>query len=936
MPVKFFFTKIPFLFFLFFAALLGGYGVFNYYLTAETVKRQMGNRCLGVATAVAVLIEREPENYQIFTRTLDTESEYYQYIKKQLEKIRYANNDNIRFLYTEIRISDTEMMFVLDGEKEDARFFSPPGSTDLLTDTRRRAYETESASINESFSENSYGRLISAYAPIFSRAGTLLGLVGVDVSAEQFDDIMRFQRYTIMSSIAALALMLLILNYLLVRTSRAKERAEQENISKSAFLARMSHEIRTPMNAILGMNELMLREDLPPAVREQAISARHASVNLLAIINDILDFSKIESGRMVIVDEEYSLPSLLNDVINVIRMRLIDKPVLFTMNTACRVPHHMTGDVARLRQILFNVISNAIKYTEEGHVSLVIDAEIAGEHTAILTIEVADTGIGIREKDLGKLFGEFTQLDLRKNRAVEGTGLGLAITKRLCLAMGGDITVSSRYGVGSTFVVTLPQRIVQYVPSAKVEHREDKSVIVCESRKIYADSISRTFEDLGVKCTVVTSPAVFLQEIQNNFYSHLFISALLFERVKQVEQRLNLDALIVVLDEYEVGNPHRGSGVASIVMPAYSIPIAAILNGLTDNTEFNRTEDRNIRFIAPKARVLIVDDIHTNLRVVEGLLVPFQMLVDCALSGKEALELVQTKHYDLVLMDHMMPEMDGIEATGKIRALGEKDGYYTRLPIIALTANAMPDARTLFLQSGMNDFIAKPIEITKLYAMLEKWIPRKKQEKHAEEDAAPLSRPGIEIYGIDTKAGISMTGGNFDNYLRVLDVYHRDCLEKSKQIRNSLQEKDMALFTTYVHALKSASASIGASALAERASKLELAGINNDMAFIMEYAEPFLGELVSISKNISHCLNQILDTGSSEPDDKRFLTERLTTLREALSAIDVGVMDNVVENLRSRKWTKNVQDRLGNVYQSILLFEYEEAIRTIDNLLSDE
>jgi CheY-like chemotaxis protein/HPt (histidine-containing phosphotransfer) domain-containing protein len=717
---------------------------------------------------------------------------------------------------------------------------------------------------------------------------------------------------------------------------RAKERSEQENISKSAFLARMSHEIRTPMNAILGMNELMLREDLPPAAREQAVSARHASVNLLAIINDILDFSKIESGRMVLVDEAYSFPSLINDVISVIRMRLIDKPVLFITNIACRVPGRMTGDVVRLRQILFNVLSNAVKYTDEGHVSLVIDAAIADEHTVTLTITVADTGIGIREGDLGKLFGEFTQLDLRKNRQVEGTGLGLAITRRLCLAMGGDITVSSRYGVGSTFTVTLPQRIVQYVPSAKVEYHEDKSVLVCESRNVYADSIFRTFEDLGVKCTVVASPSVFLQEMQNNAYSHLFVSSFLFERVNKVIQHLNRNPFIVVLDEYEVGKHHYGPEVASLVMPAYSIPIATILNGEAKNTEFNKSEDKNIRFIMPKARVLLVDDIRTNLRVAEGLLAPFQMLVDCALSGKEAVDLVQMKHYDLVLMDHMMPEMDGIEATGKIRALGEKNEYYKHLPIVALTANAMSDARTMFLQSGMNDFLAKPIETAKLYAMLEKWIPREKQEKHAGGDAPPLSGPEIEIRGLNTKAGISMTGGNLDNYLRVLDIYQRDCFEKSNQLRNALQEGDIAFFTTCVDALKSASASIGASTLAERARKLELAGINNDMAFIMEHIEPFLGELVTISKKISHCLNQVLDTGNNEMGDKLFLTECLTTLRGALSAIDIGMMDNVVKDLQARKWTKNIQERLENVYQSILLFEYEEATRTIDNLLSDE
>jgi CheY-like chemotaxis protein/HPt (histidine-containing phosphotransfer) domain-containing protein len=716
---------------------------------------------------------------------------------------------------------------------------------------------------------------------------------------------------------------------------RAKERSEQENISKSAFLARMSHEIRTPMNAIMGMSELMLREDLPTAAREQAVSVRQASVNLLAILNDILDFSKIESGRMVLVEEEYSFSSLVNDVINVVRMRLIDKPVLFIANIAGRVPNRMIGDEVRLRQILFNILSNAMKYTDEGHVSLVVDVEIADEHAATLTFSVADTGIGIREEDLDKLFGEFTQLDLRKNRQVEGTGLGLAITRRLCQAMGGDIIVSSIHGAGSIFTVTLPQRIARYVPSAGVEAHEDKSVLVWEPREIYADSICRTLEDLGVQCAVVASPAACLQEMKNNSYSHLFVASFLFEKLTPIMQTLHCNPQIVALEEYGVDKPHLE--MASIALPAYSIPIANILNGATRNAEFNKIENKNIRFIAPKARVLIVDDIRTNLRVAEGLLAPFQMLVDCALSGSEAVELAQINRYDLVLMDHMMPGMDGNEATGAIRALAGKDEYYRRLPIIALTANAVSGARAMFLQSGMNDFLAKPIEIADLYAMLEKWIPREKREKYADRDAPSLSVPEIEIRGLNTKAGISMTGGKLDNYLHVLDVYQRDCFEKSNQLRNALKEGDIALFTTGVHALKSASASIGASSLAERARKLELAGINNDMAFMTEHTEPFLRELAAISENIAHCLNQDLEIRDGEAaGDTEFLTERLAVLREALSAIEVGTIDTVVESLRGKKWRKEVQEKLASVYQAILLFEYEEATRTIDSLLPDE
>ena len=933
MPGNLFSIKVSSVCFLFFISLLASCGAFIYHSTAESVKRQMGNHCLGIATAVATLIEQHPDTYRAFVQTLDPEEEYYQSAKKALEKIRYSNDDTIRFLYTEIRKSDTEMMYVLDGEKTDAELFSPPGSTDLLTPTRKRAYETQAAYIGEVFTDNAYGQLLSAYAPIRDGDGTFLGLVGVDVSAKQYDTVMMYQMYIIALSIASLSLMMLVLGHVIFRLYKAKMRSDQANVSKSAFLARMSHEIRTPMNAIVGMSELMLRENLPPAARKQVVSVRQASANLLAIINDILDFSKIESDRMTIAEEPYQFSSLINDVISIIRIRLIDKPVLFTTNIASHIPNNMIGDEVRLRQILLNILSNAAKYTDKGHVSLAIDSSIT-ERTAILTIEVSDTGIGVREKDLGNLFDEFSQVNLQKNRQMEGTGLGLAITKRLCRAMGGDITVSSRYGEGSTFTVTLPQRIEDYVPFADVECPGSKAVLLYETRVAYADSIFRTLNDLGVTCTIVTSHAAFLRELQNDACSHVFVSSFLYDSVKRIMLDLNHDAMVVLLEEYGESGSHFGA--ISLAMPAHAMTVANILSGVEGNQEYNERDNANVRFIAPNARVLVVDDIKTNLLVAQGVLAPFRMQVDCATSGKEAVDLVRTHRYDLVLMDHMMPEMDGIEATEKIRALGDKCEYYEGLPIIALTANAVSGMRNMFLENGMDDFIAKPIETVKFYAMLEKWIPKGKQEKYVEGNALPSSGSAIEINGIDTKAGLSMTGGNLDNYLRILDVFHRDCFEKSRQIHDSLKAGKITIFTTCVHALKSASASIGAFTLAEHAGKLELAGTQGDMDFITENIGVFLRTLAAMAEHISERLNRIRDDGGSEaPVDGKTLAAQLVALKEALAAIDVEATDRALAGLREGKRNGNVQEKLERVYQAILLFEYEEANRIIDDLLSD-
>ena len=925
------FMKTPIQIFLVFVLFLAVFGTVIYQSTAQSMKRQMGNQCLGIATAVSVIIEQDIDGYLAFCREMDTEGDYYRSIKGRLETVRYANDDNIRFLYTEIRASETEMMYVLDGERADAQLFSPPGATDLLTVTRRKAYESQAPYVGETFSENGYGRLLSAYAPIRDRDGQFIGLVGVDVSMEQYDKVMYNILYIIIGSLVILTLLMAVLSYLLMRIYNEKLRSDQENMSKSTFLARMSHEIRTPMNAIVGMNELMMREQLPAAAREQAVSIRQASANLLAIINDILDFSKIESGHMEIVEAPYLFSSMINDVIGIIRMRLNDKPVLFVANIDSRIPNQLTGDEIRFEQILLNVLSNAVKYTNEGSISLHIKSEMTGDHSVLLTVEVADQGIGIKEKDLDLIFGDFTQVDQKKNKYVQGTGLGLAITRSLCRAMGGDITVSSRYGEGSIFTLTLPQRFEEYVRFAEVEEPRLKSVLVYESRTVYEESILRTIEDLGVQCAAVASHSMFLEALRSGSYTHVFVSSFLYDSAKRILERLNRNVILVLLTEY--GEGAAESGVYSVAMPVHAISVANLLNGRYGSTDYNENDDRHARFTAPEARVLIVDDVNTNLVVTEGLLSPFAMQIDCAVSGAEAIGLVRRYHYDLVLMDHMMPEMDGIEATLKIREMGAEDEYYRRLPIVALTANAVVGVREMFLQNGMDDFLAKPIETTKLYAVVEKWIPREKRQKAA--DAGKfMPEPERIISGIDINAGIAMTGGNPVNYRHILDVFRKDGAEKEEQLRASLEQEDIGLFTIHVHALKSASASIGALRIAEQAKQLELAGRKEDREFIREHTGPFLAELHAVVEQISTYLDQM--AGSETPEheeDHELLVAQLTLLKEALAVIDIEAMDKALVHLQKAVWSDSLQRELSRLYQLILLFEYEEAVSLIDELL---
>jgi len=392
----------------------------------------------------------------------------------------------------------------------------------------------------------------------------------------------------------------------------ANEQAAVASKAKSIFLARMSHEIRTPMNAVIGMSELAQRNYGTKKGLEYISCIQNAGASLLVIINDILDFSKIESDRLELNASPYETISLLNDVFTIIRIRIADKPLDLVVDTDPGIPKNLIGDGARVKQVLLNLLSNAVKYTEKGIIKFSISGERTTENAIRLNVTIEDSGIGIKQEELPKLFEDFTRIDEKRNSRIEGTGLGLPIARSLCRAMGGDITVTSEYGKGSIFTATMIQTVDDSRPMG------------------------------GIAAAQVTN----------------------------------------------AGTQHA-------------------------------------TFIAPDCEVLVVDDSPINLLVAEGLLASYAMNVLTCLSGREAVEMVQTRSFDLVFMDHMMPEMDGMETVAAIRALG---GHFKELPIAALTANAVLGMREMFLSNGFNDFLAKPIGTAELDTLLQKWIPAEKQQ----------------------------------------------------------------------------------------------------------------------------------------------------------------------------------------------------------------
>ncbi len=503
-----------------------------------------------------------------------------------------------------------------------------------------------------------------------------------------------------------------------ITEQRRLEAAELANKAKSTFLANMSHEIRTPMNAILGMADIALRQNPTNEILECLRNIKSAAGSLLTIINDILDFSKIESGAMEIMPEPYYVESFINDIVTLINVRIGDKALDFLIEDKHDLPRILLGDSIRLKQVLINLLTNALKFTKEGHIRLVLEAVPVGHgNTIVLKMRVEDTGIGMRREDLPMLFENFSQLDTKKNRNIEGTGLGLAITKKLVEQMGGSISVESTYGVGSCFAIELPQAVEDAAPLLTEGDFTRANVGICLKSTAKAQCIHQKLLDIGATATIVDSYDTF----HDSAFTHVFIDHTALETY---DTNTIAHISVIALSKNYFESKDVGKNVVVAYAPLTTIVVARLLEGSTYSTSDAAADETSFTLTTQNVRALVVDDNSINLIIAQSVLEEYKVTVDTALSGKEAITNIQREHYDLVFMDHMMPEMDGVETAMNIRKLqGER---FATMPIVALTANAVGDVRSDFLKAGMNDFLSKPLVIKELERVLRQWLPTDK------------------------------------------------------------------------------------------------------------------------------------------------------------------------------------------------------------------
>ncbi|MDR1256835.1 MAG: response regulator [Spirochaetaceae bacterium] len=632
------------------------------------------------------------------------------------------------------------------------------------------------------------------------------------------------------------------------RVDALTKKAESASKAKSIFLANMSHEIRTPMNAVIGLSELMPADNLNDTQKNYLRDIRKMSRAMLGIINDILDFSKIEAGRLEIIPVHFNLTTLYNEIVSMFSFMAHGKGLEFRTQKDEALPDIVYGDEIRIRQILINIINNAVKYTRAGHIDFRLIKEEAPGYDGYITAVVEDTGIGISKEDMPKLFGTFQRLDTNKNRVISGTGLGLAITKQLLEMLGGSIGIESEYKKGSRFTLRIP---LTPGDALKVENETDIS----------------------------------------NF----------------VVQREN----------------------ASI-------------------------------------KILAVDDSPVNLTVIKGYLAEHNLDADTSENGMEALFKITHNNYDIVFLDHMMPEMDGIETAKRIRALG---GEYKNLPLIALSANAVSGARELFIESGMDDFILKPIDSGRLNAVLAKYLPPEKitinfysASEHKPEfemdneiiwsdDDRKIFQEISLIDNLDAKEGITHTGNRIEDYFKVLRQFTGGVDKNMAKIKEYLQNKDWSNYAILVHAYRGTLAIIGADKLSELALSLETASksiieannhpenvdsvknLKKNLKLCREKTLPLCGAIVTLSDALEKT-----SLAGKTPFDKTSieaaaLKEKLTALKAACELFRADDADALSAELEKYTFSEKVDVEIQGICGLTAYFSFAEAAVKIQNLI---
>ena len=754
---------------------------------------------------------------------------------------------------------------------------------------------------------------------------------------------------------------------------------ELKNTTRRAedFLTNVSHEFRTPINAVTGMSDVMLRNEENEEKRKDLLAIQQAGHRLFAQISDILDYTELDTGRLKVSREPYMISSTINDLITEMRFMVNQSELELIIDVDPLTPSMMIGDEGKIKKIIRHLTDNAFKFTREGGIYIHVFA-LQKEYGVNLCINVQDTGIGITNANIDTLYEKFYQADAGRSRRAGGMGLGLSIVYGMVQELGGFMYINGSEGKGTGVHISIPQEVTDSTPCMLLEHNDQSCIAAYTQPKKYKTPVVREFYDtaidhlrqgLGITLHKATTLGE-LQKIQKAYsLTHIYIGREEYEEDPDYFETLGENICVIVIAA-ENFTPRTDSRIIITHKPFNGFPLTNILaNG-------SKVYMRDIffaekRMICPKVKALVVDDDEMNLLVASGILRDYQMDVTTALSGKEAISLCEENSYDIIFLDHMMPEMDGVETMHRLKSLVRYSDE--NMVIIALTANAVSGAREMFLQEGFDEFVAKPIEPTVFERVMRKVLPaaaiqyvakdsvkkeryaspadvgaqiEKEPERVSENAAEPDTLTSLGDLGINLTNGLQYCRDDRKFYLDLIERFAADAKKKADEIQGLYNAEDWENYRIKVHALKSAAKTVGMDALSERAENLEAAAKKSNIDFIKEHTPPLLENYALISEKINGIFGN--DTASHEeetsenrqqnlPDTAEDLwLEKLMELKSTLEAFESDKSSDIAKELSAMNWKgKSGKILLKDIISNIEDFDFAPALETLSALLDE-